>query len=113
MTADKHESPDERAARYERGDFEISPDALIQDRAEFIAGDPDFALDAADLAELDRLRAGGRPSLSGPSVSGPSPRRQVRLPVALDAALTRRAAAEGRRPSEIMRDALEQYLRAS
>lgn len=113
MTTKKHETPEERAARYERGDFEISSDALIQDRAEFRPGDPDFELDDADLAELEQARAAGRPSLSGKAGTGRSPRRQVRLPIDLDAELTRRAEAEHRGVSEIMRDALEQYLHAS
>lgn len=109
----QHETPEERAARYERGDFEISPDAVIQSRDEFREGDPDFELDPADLAELDRLRTVGRPSLSGSNGTGRSPKRQVRLPIDLDAELTRRAEAEHRKPSEILRDALVQYLRAS
>lgn len=109
----QHETPDERAARYERGDFEISPDALIQSSDEFQDGDPDFELDPADLAKLNKLREVGRPSLSGTTGNGRSPKRQVRLPIDLDAELTRRAEAEQRRPSEILREALEQYLRAS
>ncbi|GGH51162.1 ribbon-helix-helix domain-containing protein [Microbacterium album] len=113
MTNQQHETPEERAARYERGDFEISPDALIQSRDEFREGDPDFELGPADLAELRRLRTPGRPTLSGPAGLGRSPKRQVRLSVELDAALTRRAAAEHRSASEVMRAALEKYLQAS
>lgn len=113
MTAHKHETPEERSARYERGDFEISPDALIQSRDEFQEGDIDIELDPADLAELEQRRTAGRPTLSGTTGSGRSPKRQVRLPADLDAALTRRAEEEHRRPSEIMREALSQYLQAS
>ncbi len=56
--------------------------------------------------EVERVRA-GRPSLSG---QGRSPARQVRLPAQLDAALVARAKAEGRRPSDLMREALTEYL---
>ena len=44
------------------------------------------------------------------SGSGTSPKRQVRLPAQLDAALMARAAAEGRRPSDVVRAALSAYL---
>lgn len=70
---------------------------------------PDVAAFLAELIpaeEVARVRA-GRPSLSG---HGRSPARQVRLPAQLDAALVARAAAEERRPSDILRDALSEYL---
>lgn len=73
---------------------------------------PDRAETAAFLAalipseEVARVRA-GRPSLSG---RGKSPARQVRLPAQLDAALVERAHAEGRRPSDVLREALTAYL---
>lgn len=57
------------------------------------------------------VRRGGRPTLDGRAGEGPSPKRQVRLPRDLDAALRDRAAAEHRRPSSIIRDALTDYLR--
>lgn len=63
--------------------------------------------------ELDRITGPGRPSLSGTVGEGPSRKRQVRLPAQLDELLELRIAAEGRGASEILRDALEQYLRAS
>lgn len=58
-------------------------------------------------------RAIGRPTLDGTVATGKSPTRQVRLPRDLDALLTERAAAEHRKPSEIMREALDNYLRAA
>ncbi|KZE39556.1 hypothetical protein [Microbacterium sp. T32] len=63
-----------------------------------------------DLQELIAL--GGRPGLSGRAGSGPSPKRQVRLPRELDDLLTQRAARDHLRPSQIMRDAIDAYLRA-
>lgn len=62
-----------------------------------------------DLQELITL--GGRPSLSGRPGAGPSPKRQVRLSRELDALLTERAERDDRKPSVIIRDALEAYLR--
>lgn len=50
----------------------------------------------------------GRPSLTKPGTRSPSV--AVRLPEALKAAVEARAAREGKRPSEVVRDALEQYL---
>jgi len=62
-----------------------------------------------DLQELIAL--GGRPGLSGRRGAGPSPKRQVRLPEYLDALLTERAERDHQKPSVIMRDALDAYLR--
>ena len=56
-------------------------------------------------------RAMGRPSVDGSMSAGPSPVRQVRLPRDLDALLTARADAEHRKRSEVIREALDQYLR--
>lgn len=63
-----------------------------------------------DLQELIAL--GGRPDLSGRRGAGPSPKRQVRLPRDLDALLAERAVRDHKKPSVIMRDALDAYLRA-
>jgi hypothetical protein len=62
---------------------------------------------------LERAISGGRPSLSGKKRSGPSPKRQVRLPIELDTALTNRARAEAKTPSELIRVAVAAYLHAS
>jgi hypothetical protein len=58
-------------------------------------------------------RAMGRPSVDGSMTTGPSPVRQVRLPRDLDALLTERAASEHRKRSEVIREALVAYLKAS
>lgn len=63
-----------------------------------------------DADELDRIARGGRPSLSG---AGTSPKRQVRLPVDVDIALDELAARQGRKPSAIMREAIENYVRSA
>lgn len=52
-------------------------------------------------------RSVGRPSLSG---KGTAPVRSYRLPEDLLRELGERAKAESRKPSEIVRDALQQYL---
>lgn len=74
---------------------------------EEIGGLLDEILSPDELASIGRR---GRPGLNGGAGSGESPKRQVRLPRELDAALTERAAAEHRRPSAIIRDALSDYL---
>ena len=56
-------------------------------------------------------RALGRPSLNGQAGTGQSPVRHVRLPHDLDALLIQRAAAEDRKPSEVVREALASYLK--
>lgn len=53
----------------------------------------------------------GRPSLNGQAGTGKSPVRHVRLPSDLDALLIQRAAAEERKPSEVVREALASYLK--
>lgn len=58
-------------------------------------------------------RAMGRPRVDGSMTAGHSPVRQVRLPRDLDALLTARATAEHRKRSEVIREALVAYLKAS
>lgn len=63
-----------------------------------------------DLQDLIAL--GGRASLGVPPDTGPSRKRQVRLPHELDALLAERAKRDHLSPSAIIRDALVAYLRA-
>lgn len=63
-------------------------------------------------AEEVRHAVRGRHSLGAGAHRGVSPKRQVRLPVELDRALTERAERECTSASEVMREALAQYLRA-
>jgi Ribbon-helix-helix protein, copG family len=59
--------------------------------------------------QMTVLRRGGRPTMG----SGPSSVESVRLDPELDDALSQRTEQEGRSKSEIIRDALRQYLEAS
>lgn len=58
------------------------------------------------------LRQVGRPSLSGQTGAGRSPRRQVRLDLDTSERLDSYAAQTGRTPSDIIRDAVRAYLHA-
>jgi hypothetical protein len=68
--------------------------------------------EAADFGrELVERSRGGRPSIDPDAAPGEkSPVRQVRLPRALDADLEAFATSRHRKPSEILRDALTEYL---
>jgi len=55
-------------------------------------------------------RAMGRPNIDGTMTAGQSPVRHVRLPRELDARLAAAAEQEHRKPSELMREALDRYL---
>ncbi|KDA04529.1 gamma-glutamyltransferase [Microbacterium sp. CH12i] len=80
------------------------------DQAPTPAGSTDERASKQDALELAAM---GRPGLSGRPGAGPSPKRQVRLSKELDAALTARALLEHRNASDIIRDALDSYLRAA
>lgn len=84
---------------------DLSPDARITKAEGPEAGRS--ILEAALGSPEAVRRAVGKPSLGG---KGTSPSRSLRLPVEMDAQLVARAAAEHRKPSEIMRDALAEYL---
>jgi hypothetical protein len=77
---------------------------------------PEKALRGRQAAEASRellRRAGGRPSIdSDPDATGAAPRRQVRLPRNVSTRLDNCAAEQGRRASDIMRDAITTYLDA-
>jgi len=90
-------------------DFTTDTDAVVT-RGEGPEPGRAFLAPFMSPAELDTVTRRGRPSLSG---AGTSPKRQVRLPADLDAALQERARAEGRKPSAVMREALARYLDAS
>lgn len=104
--------PDEEARAVRLSDWAESDDFDIADTATAVrsgGGDADALLaDVFGVEEYGRLR--GRPGLSGTVGAGPSPKRQVRLPHELDALLRARAEAEHRKPSDLMRDALAEYL---
>jgi hypothetical protein len=84
---------------------DIGPDARITKAVGPGAGQSilEAALGSAEAVK----RAVGKPSLSN---KGTSPSRSLRLSAEMDAQLVARAAAEHRKPSAIMRDALAEYL---
>ena len=98
----------------ESDDFHIPDHATITDGAT-AAAEGRALLEAAlgGSEQLEHAISGGRPSLSGKNSTGPSPKRQVRLPIELDTALTNRARAEAKTPSELIRVAVAAYLHAS
>ncbi|MCP3425151.1 CopG family transcriptional regulator [Rothia sp. AR01] len=67
---------------------------------------------AAERAMLEAVT--GRPNLGAVhSGAGASPRRQVRLPKAMSDRLDAFAEAEHKKPSEVIREALEKHLPAA
>jgi len=63
---------------------------------------------AEAVAEEVLSRTPGRPSLSDPGQKSPS--LTVRLPQGKRATLERLASKQGRRPSEVVREALDEYM---
>jgi hypothetical protein len=63
---------------------------------------------AAEIAERALARHRGRPSVSGGSARTPS--LTVRVPTQIQAALKSIADAQGRRVSDVSREALEEYV---
>jgi len=85
----------------------------LTDSAEYMTADAESGLEymmklLGSTAAVDR--AMGRPNLNGTMTSGKSPVRHVRLPIELDSQLTLRAETEHRSPSELMREAITDYL---
>ncbi|WP_263118969.1 CopG family transcriptional regulator [Cellulomonas fimi] len=66
----------------------------------------------ADELDAAVRRGRGRPRLSS-SGAGRSPKRQVRLSEDVDEALLRAARDQGRTPSAVMRQAIEEYLHSA
>lgn len=97
----------------ESDDFRISDNAHITHRADAAAEGRALLTAALGEEELTAIIGRGRQSLDGTTGNGPSPKRQVRLPRDLDTLLDAQAERERRRSSEIIRDALDAYLRAS
>jgi hypothetical protein len=105
MSADRHsEGNYARAADWAEHDM-----TLKEDSATALRG-TDAAAFGRDLLERS---TGGRPPLDPTAAPGQhSPVRQVRLPTALNEQLAALAAAEHRRPSDVIRTALSDYLAA-
>lgn len=64
---------------------------------------------AAEIAERALAKHRGRPSVSGGTTRTPS--LTVRVPTQIQAALMSIAEAQGRRVSDVSRDALEEYIK--
>lgn len=89
-------------------DEDVTVRGIDLDREEFIVGGEQFTEErAAALAERAEPSA-GRPSLTAPGRR--SPTLNLRVPAATRESLDRLAEQQGRRPSEVVRDALEEYL---
>lgn len=113
------------AERMERGDFgpidtapgdgtEPDLDALLADITVDQSRPTPPLPSETETVDSDEVRSTlGRPRLDRSPGTGRSPKRQVRLPHDLDQLLDQRAALEHRTASEIMRDAIGQYLHAS
>jgi len=107
------ETAAQRRERWVRDGVDITPDMKVysdEEAAERGRALVESAIDADELAELDRLIALGRPSVGATRPRGESPKRQVRLPNDLDQALAERAKRDHLTPSAVIRDALTKYL---
>ena len=88
----------------------IGPDADL-DTEEIRAADGRRLTEdlASEIAERALARHRGRPSVSGGKVRTPS--LTVRVPTQIQAALQSIADTQGRRVSDVSRDALEEYVK--
>lgn len=101
------------AAEVGADDWQLPTDAVVTPgRGELPGRDHLTPFLSDDEMEAATRRGRGRPRLSA-SGSGHSPKRQVRLPVEVDAALVRLARDQGRTPSAVMRQAIEDYVRSA
>ena len=105
----------EAAAWAESDERAIHDDAKVQrgteeSRAATRAMLTEATADDPASAELLARATGGRPSLGGTSPTGASPMWKVRAPADLDAAARQRAQDEGRRLSDLVREAVTNYL---
>jgi len=101
------------AESIEDSEFEPAPDGAAFEGDAAVCAGRDLLDSIVGAVELDEAISRGRPGLNGQTGVGSSPKRQVRLPRELDALLVQRAEAEKRKLSEVMRDAIDNYLHAS
>lgn len=90
----------------ERIDNDVTVRDINLDDEEFYVGGERLTEQRAD-EYADRAQA-GRPSLTAPGKRSPS--LNLRVPTATRTRLDKVAAEQGRRPSDVARDALEEYL---
>ena len=89
---------------------DVSVSDIDLDAEEFWVGGERLTEERADAYSQRASRAGGRPSLTGPGRH--SPALNLRIPEQLKTRLEAVAAAQHRRQSDVVRDALENYLAA-
>lgn len=107
------EAAAEAAAWAESDERQVRPDATPLRGADAVERSRALLAEAADGdpdSEQLLVRVAGRPSLGAKAPTGASPMWKVRAPADLDAAARDRAEAEGRRLSELIRDAVTRYL---
>lgn len=89
--------------------------AWAENDMELLPVNPETTKSGTEAAKSGRevlARAGvGRPSLAGKGKAGTSPVRQFRLSPKLSANLDALAKVQDRRPSDVMREAVEVYVR--
>lgn len=101
----------DEAAKWAENLDELGPDSTVtRGNAASHAEIQNLLEDALGGSEALQKAVRGRPSVGRDRASGTSPIRRVRLTREMDEALQQRAEEEHRKPSEIMRDALDSYL---
>ena len=95
-------------AKYiDAGDIDLDEEVVLDSRSNRIT-----EAVAEEMAEHALKRGRGRPTLT-PGVRGHSPEVRARVPEELRDRLVEQASREHRKPSELIREALERYLQAS
>ncbi|RIQ13243.1 ribbon-helix-helix domain-containing protein [Jiangella rhizosphaerae] len=89
------------------GDIDLDEEVVLDSRGNRIT-----EAIAEEMAEHALKRGRGRPALT-PGARGHSPEVRARVPEELRDRLVAQASREHRKPSELIRDALERYLQAS
>lgn len=110
MRSEQDYQADADWAEHEMGLTQATGGTVLRGAASAAHGRQMLEQAAGGPAELDKLLR-GRPSIDPDAGPGEHSRvRQVRLPAAQNQQLDALAASEGRRPSEIMREAVAEYL---
>lgn len=111
VSSEEQALADSLSAWVESDEFDIPDTAEVREndhRDE--AGRPLLETVMGKEALDQAIGRGGRPGLDGTAGNGPSPKRQVRLTRDLDARLNEFLSVEHRDRSDVMREALGEYL---